>query len=363
MDKVRIKQEELVGFCKEVFKKLGCNEDEALNTAEILVAADARGIESHGVGRLKRYVDGIKTKVMFVNQKPEILRETPMSIVLDANGAMGMNFSKNTMDHVIDMAKKNKVGFASTRNSNHFGIAGYYSEMAAKQNFIGITMTNTAALGVPTFSKKSMFGTNPIAISVPASKGRIFTLDMATTCVTRGKLEVYNRNGSQLPIGWVVDTKGKDSTKVTQVLEDMLYQRGGGMLPLGGSSKLMGGHKGYGLAEVVDIFTALLSAGDFGQHVFDSAQTSARVCHYFSAISIDLFRDIDEFKESMGGFLDELNNSPVADDCERVYYAGQRSHESEQESKEKGVPVAKNVIEILKKMGLEYNVEFPKYTD
>lgn len=350
---VRVKRETLEKFCAEVFTHLGVPEDEALASAQVLVAADARGIESHGVGRLWRYVNGIREGVMQPKVAPLILRSSPLSLVLDAQGAMGMALSKKTMTMVINKANKIGSSFASIRNSNHFGIAGYYTEMAAKNDMIGICMTNTAALGVPTFGRTARFGTNPIAFSVPASQGRMFTLDMATTCVTRGKVEVYNRENSPLPPGWAVDTKGQGTTDAAQLLEDMLYQRGGGMVPLGGEGELLGGHKGYGLAVLVDILTAVTSGGDFGKSVMDSAATSARVCHFFGALKIELFRDPEEFKNDMGQLLDELEQTEPAAGCNRVYYAGLKEHESEQESHKLGVPLSTKVAEQLRAISKE----------
>ncbi|HCG63744.1 MAG TPA: malate dehydrogenase [Sphaerochaeta sp.] len=272
---VRIPRNILEQFCDEVFVVLGLSKQDAYDSSQILVAADARGIGSHGVGRLWRYMNGIQKGIMKGSVRPLVLRETPMSLVLDANGAMGMGVSKRTMSKTISKAKIQGAAFSSVRNSNHFGIAGYYSELAASENMIGIAMTNTAALGVPTFGRAAMFGTNPLAFSVPASDGRIFTLDMATTCVTRGKVEIFQREGNPLPLGWAVDTKGQLTTDAKQLLEDMLFQRGGGMLPLGGAEELHGGHKGYGLAVLVDILCAVASGGDFGKVVKDSEATSA----------------------------------------------------------------------------------------
>jgi LDH2 family malate/lactate/ureidoglycolate dehydrogenase len=358
--KLRIERGKLEQFCTAVFTKLGLSEDEARDSAEILVAADARGIESHGVGRLWRYKNGLQKGIMAGAVEPTVIRETPLSLVLDANGAMGLSLSKRTMAHVIEKARATGATFSSVRNSNHFGIAGYYSEMAAKQNMIGVCMTNTAALGVPTFGRKAMFGTNPIAISVPARGGRMFTLDMATTVVTRGKIEVYEREGKPLPAGWAVGIRGRGTSDAHQLLEDMLYQRGGGILPLGGEGELFGGHKGYGLAEVVDIMTAILSGGAFGQSVVDSQATSARVCHFFGAIRLDLFRDPEEIKSDMDRLLDELERAEPAEGCERVYYAGLKEHEAEAESVRLGVPISEKVADQLKKIGEELGEPFPR---
>lgn len=355
---IRIQRNRLEQFCTDVFLHLGLPEQEAIDSSKILVAADARGIGSHGVGRLWRYANGIRKGIMLGTATPQILRDTPVSLVLDAQGAMGMGISKNTMEQVISRARTIGASFASIRNSNHFGIAGFYTEMAAQEDMIGICMTNTAALGVPTFGRTAMFGTNPIAISVPATNGRMFTLDMATTCVTRGKVEVYAREGKQLPQGWAVDTSGKGTADASKLLDDMLYQRGGGMLPLGGEGELLGGHKGYGLAVLVDILTAVTSGGDFGKSVMDSEATSARVCHFFGAIKLEVFRDPQAFKEDMGRLLDELVATEVADGCDRVYYAGLKEHEAEKESNRIGVPLSAKVVESLRTIAQESGVSF-----
>lgn len=357
-DIVRIRRAELERFCAAVFEKLGLPPAEAADSAEILVAADARGIPSHGVARLQRYANGLRKGIMAGGVQPVVLRETPVSLVLDARGAMGLSLSKRTMERVIAKAEASGVAFASVRDSNHFGIAGYYAEMAARRGMIGVCMTNTAALGVPTFGREAMFGTNPIAVSAPALGGRLFTLDMATTCVTRGKVEVYEREGKPLPSGWAVNARGAPTSDARRLLEDMLYQRGGGLLPLGGEGDALGGHKGYGLAVLVDIMTAITSGGAFGKAVMDSEATSARVCHFFGAARIDVFRDPDEFRADMDRLLAELSSAEPADGRGRVYYAGQKEHEAEALCDIEGVPLAAAVAARLAELGAGLGVEF-----
>jgi LDH2 family malate/lactate/ureidoglycolate dehydrogenase len=359
-ESIRVARKDLEDFCAAVFTKLGLSPEESRDSAQILVAADARGIGSHGVGRLWRYENGLRKGIMSGGVEPAVLRETPMSLVLDARGAMGLSLSKRTMAGVIEKTRNVGAAFASIRNSNHFGIAGFYTEMAAREDMIGVCMTNTAALGVPTFGRDAMFGTNPIAVSVPALGGRMFTLDMATTCVTRGKVEVYEREGKELPSGWAVDTKGKGTADARALLEDMLYQRGGGLLPLGGEGELSGGHKGYGLAVLVDIMTAVTSGGVFGQAVMDSEATSARVCHFFGAIRLDLFRESGELKADMDRMLGELEGARTAEGCRRVYYAGQKEHEEEALSGRIGVALTAKVAAQLKRIGEGIGVVFPK---
>lgn len=356
---VRVERALLEEFCTSVLAKMGLAHQEALDTSMVLVAADSRGIPSHGVGRLQRYMNGLEKGIMKISPEPVILRETPASLVLDADGAMGMSISRTTMQSVIRKADEIGTAFASIRNSNHFGIAGYYSEMAIPHDMIGISMTNTAALGVPTGGKRAMFGTNPLSVSIPSASGRIFTLDMATTAVTRGKIEVYAREGNPLPEGWAVDTQGMPTVKGAQLLEDMLFQRGGGLLPLGGVSQLFGGHKGYGLSVLVDILCAVTSGGDFGERVMDSEATSARVSHFFGALKIGMFRDPEDFKADMDSMLDELITCDPAQDSDRVYYAGQKEHESEELSNRKGVPLSEKVYNELTLIGETSGISFP----
>jgi LDH2 family malate/lactate/ureidoglycolate dehydrogenase len=356
---VFVERAALEKMCAGIFISLGIPEDEAVDSARILVAADARGIQSHGVARIKRYAGGIRLGLIRGGVAPTVLHETPVSLVLDAEGGMGLSLSRQSMEKVIAMAKKNGFGVCSIRNSNHFGIAGFYAEMAAREDMIGIAMTNTAALGVPTFARKAMFGTNPIAFAAPGLGEKLFSLDMATTTVTRGKVELYEREGKQLPPGWAVDTRGLVIGDPVRLLEDMLYQRGGGLLPLGGEGEDFGGYKGYGLAVMVDILTALCSGGVFGGAVKDSEQTSARVCHFFMALRLDLFRPPEDFKRDMSRMLEELENLSPAEGARRVYYAGLKEREAEAESDRRGVPLTEGVWKTLKQTAEELGVFVP----
>jgi LDH2 family malate/lactate/ureidoglycolate dehydrogenase len=356
---IHVSRSGLEELCAGIFRALGIPGDEARVSAEVLAAADARGIRSHGVARIQRYAGGIKAGLLRGGVKPRVLRETPLSLVLDGEGAMGLALSKGAMERVIAMAGEGGVGICGVRNSNHFGIAGYYAEMAAKKDMIGIALTNTAALGVPTFAREAAFGTNPIAFAAPAAGGRIFSLDMATTTVTRGKVEVYEREGKTLPPGWAVGTTGLSTGDPARLLEDMLFMRGGGLLPLGGEGEQTAGYKGYGLAVMVDILTALCSGGVFGASVRDSEITSARVCHFFMALRIDLFRPPEDFKRDLGRMLDELNNLSPAEGAERVYYAGQKEHEAEALAERNGVPLTEGVWGALTALAAELRVPVP----
>ncbi len=356
---VRVQRAGLEEFCAAVFRSFGVADADAAVAASVLVAADAMGIPSHGVGRLWRYVEGLKSGLMLPEAPVEVLRETPSSVVIDAHGALGAPVSVRAMRAVIDKARAGGAGFGCVRDSNHFGIAGYYARMALAHDMLGVAMTNTAALAVPTFGRMAMFGTNPIAFAAPAARERSFVLDMSTTVVTRGKLEVYERLGKGLPDGWAVDKTGRTARDARSMLDDMQSRAGGGMLPLGGLGTGLSGHKGYGLAVMVDILCAVLCGAPFGLDVYDTPTSSARVSHFFAAIRIDAFRDPREFRRDMDRMLAELRACPPAEGESRVLYAGLPEAEREEESARRGVPLLSKTLDGLAAIGKELGIPAP----
>lgn len=357
---VNINREDLTVYIRNIFKAKGMSEVDALMTAKVLVAADARGIPSHGVGRLWRYLAGIDKGVMKLDAEPSVIKETPNSIVMDACGVMGPPVSYRTMEKTLDKAEEQGMAFSCVRDSNHFGISGYYAMMALERDMIGISMTNTAALGVPTFGRDVMFGTNPIAISVPTDKEIPYCLDMSTTVVSRGKIEVYNREEKTLPPGWAVNEKGLTATEPDPLLQSMLHRDGGGILPLGGEGEMFGGYKGYGLALFVDIMCAVLSGNDFGPDVADSEATSARVAHFFGAVKISRFREPELFKSDMDKMLRQLREAKPAEGQSRVYYAGLKEAENEMDSGKAGVPLSDKIWTQICGFGDELGVSRPE---
>ena len=348
--------DELKSFCGDVFHTLGLSQEDAEAAADVLVEADARGIPSHGVGRLKRYVNGLQTGQMLPDARSTVVTETPTSIVVNANGGMGAPVSIQTMRKIIEKAEKNGAAFGCVSNSNHFGIAGYYAMMALDHDMLGIAMTNTAALGVPTFGRQVMFGTNPIAFSAPADQEKAFVLDMSTTVVSRGKIEVYDREKQDLPLNWAVDKTGKSAVDAGSILDDMLNRYGGGILPLGGIGEQYGGYKGYGMAVMVDIFCAVLCGAPFGPDIYDTEVSSARVSHFFGAIKIDRFRDPEAFKSDMDKMLRQLKETPVAEGRDRVWVAGQKEFLFRKRIETEGVPVSGVVCENLTAIAEEFGL-------
>lgn len=357
LEQIRITKDELETFCYQVFIRHGLSDLDALVAAQVLVAANVRGIPSHGVARLARYLNGLKTGLMIPDAQAETIMDTPSSLVIDAHGGMGAPVSVCAMQSVIDKAGRNGSAFGCVRDSNHFGIAGYYAMMALEEDMLGIAMTNTAALGVPTFSRHVMFGTNPLAFAAPAHREKAFVLDMSTTVVTRGKIEVYDRTGRELEMGWAVDKTGHPAADAGMILDDMFHRLGGGILPLGGVGESHGGYKGYGLAVMIDILCAVLCGAPFGPALSDTETSSARVSHFFGAIKIDAFRDPVEFRGDMDRMLADLRESSPANGAERVYFAGQKEFEQEEESIRLGVPLLKSTFLQLSEIGRMYNLE------
>lgn len=356
----RVDAADLERFCGQVFVEMGLGETAAAQSAAVLVAADLRGIHSHGVARLQRYVNGLRDGQMLPDASPALVHKKGAAFVIDAGGGMGAPAGIMAMRCVIERAKKMGSAFACVKNSNHFGIAGYYAMMALPENMLGLAMTNTAALGVPTFGRQVMFGTNPLAFAAPADKEGAFVLDMSTTVVSRGKLEVYDKQRKKLPEGWATDKTGRCASDAHGVLEDMFHRHGGGILPLGGVGKMFGGHKGYGLAVMVDILCSVLGGAPFGAAISDTATSSASVSHFFGAISIEGFREAKEFRRDMDRMLTELRSCPVAAGEERVYYAGQQERELETWRRGDGIPLIPQTMESLNAIARDLHVPAPR---
>ena len=357
---LRFDVQTLERFCRDVLIACGLGEEDAAQSAQVLLAADVRGIPSHGIGRLWRYVNGLKTGLMLVDAKPETVAETPSSLVVDARGGMGFPVCTQTMSRIIAKAETSGAAFGCVKDSNHFGIAGYYAMMALEHDMIGIASTNTAALGLPTFGRQVMFGTNPLAFAAPALEEKAFVLDMSTTVVTRGKIEVYDRLNKPLPPGWAADNAGQPTTDAHAMIDSLLHRRGGGIQPLGGESEESGGHKGYGLAVMVDILCSVLCGAPFGQQVFDTATSSARVSQFFGAIKIGAFRDPAEFRKDMDRMLRDLRLCPPVAGAERVYFAGQKEFEHEDEARRLGVPLYQETVASLETVSRQTAVPLPK---
>ena len=337
MEYKRLSYEKTKQFCIKAFQGYGFSEEESQQITDVLLDADLSGIESHGVQRMIRYHKEITGGLVTVKAKPEIVKETPVSATIEGNDAMGQLLGVQAMDLAIEKAKKCGVGMVAVRNSNHYGIAGYYTKRAAENGLIGICMTNTEAIMVPTFGRQAMLGTNPIAFSMPASPVP-FTFDAATTVVPRGKLEVYAKRDGVIKDGWALDELGHPCTDASRVLANIIGKTGGGILPLGGAGEETSGYKGYGFAMLCEICTAILSSGTTSNYIYKTPG-KANIAHFFMAIDYGMFGDKAEIEANLSKYMQELRDSNKAEGADRIYTHGEKEFESKQRVIANGISV------------------------
>jgi L-2-hydroxycarboxylate dehydrogenase (NAD+) len=360
--RIRVQAGSLKEFCSQIFQKVGVLQEDARIAAGVLVTADLRGIESHGVARLRNlYVNRLLAGVVKPRPQFQIVKESPVSAVVDGGAGLGHPTANRAMKLAIEKACQVGAGFVTVRNSNHFGIAGYYAMMALEHGCIGLTMTNSSRWVVPTFGKDPMLGTNPIAVAVPAGKELPFVLDMATSAVSVGKIEVHDRLGDSIPFGWATDQNGVTISDPGAVLRNVRAGIGGGLLPLGGIGEMLGGHKGYGLAVWADIFSALLSGAMYADQVYgqdqDTKLRAGNIGHFFGAWRIDSFRPINEFQTAMDDLLLRLKNSNKSEGQDRIYVAGEKEFEETERRLREGIPVPIVVVEDLQRLGSDFGIE------
>lgn len=347
-------------FMIDVFKGVGVPEEDAKICAEVLITSDKRGIDSHGIGRLKPiYYDRIKLGIQNPVTNFEIVRDGLATAVIDGHDGMGHVIGKRAMQMAIDKAKKYGMGMVAVRNSTHYGIAGFYALMAIKEGMIGLTGTNARPSIAPTFGVENMLGTNPLTFGIPTDEEFPFVIDCATSITQRGKIEVYDRIGKELPPGWVIDENGNTRTDTHQILKD-LVKGTAALTPLGGIGEETAGYKGYGYATVVEILSAALQGGAFmkGLLGFDENNKACpyHLGHFFIAIDINAFIELDAFKKTSGQICRDLRNSKKAPGKEKIYTAGEKEYEAWLYRKDKGVPVnealQKDMITLKKELNL-----------
>jgi L-2-hydroxycarboxylate dehydrogenase (NAD+) len=350
--------DQLYKFTHSVFTAMGCSHDDATLASTVLVAADLRGIDSHGVARLSGYVR--LWEAGRINPKPSItiVHETPSTAVVDGDAGLGLVVAPKAMEIAIEKAKQAGTGWVSVRNSNHFGIAGYHASMALAHDMIGMAMTNASPLVAPTFSKERMLGTNPIAVAIPAGEQPAFVADFATTTAANGKLEILQRKGHDAPQGWI-QTQDGEST-----VDPHALKKGGALLPLG-SDYPHGSHKGYCLGSIVDIFSAVFSGANYGPWAppfvsflpLTPDPVGQGLGHFFGAMRADAFRPIEEFKNHMDNWISRFRNAePI--EGKKVLIPGDPEREMEAIRRIEGIPlvtpVEKDLRELAEKLGLEF---------
>jgi LDH2 family malate/lactate/ureidoglycolate dehydrogenase len=343
-------------FCETLFGAYGFSSEESKIISDVLIRADLYGIDSHGIHRLIRYHDEITAGQVDVKAKTQIVHETGISATIDANKAMGQLVGVEAMKLAIKKASNAGCGMVTVRNSNHYGIASYYTEIAAAEDFLGLSMTNTEAICVPTFGSQAMTGTNALALAMPADPV-VFSYDASTTVVPRGKLEVYRKTGQPLPDHWALDAYGKPCTDAAVVVDNIIKKAGGGIAPLGGLGTLHGGHKGYGLSIIVDLFSAVLSGGLTSNYV-NRKPDHTGICHYFMAVDYGIFGDKKTIKAGMSKFLQEIRDSKKAEGHDRIYTHGEKEFELMSQRVNTQIPVNEKTLEEMKNIANKLGVEF-----
>lgn len=347
----------LKSFTEAVFLKMGCSPTHATMATEALLAADLRGIDSHGVARLSGYIRLWEAGRINATPSTRIVHQTPSTAVLDGDGGLGLVVAQEAMQIAIEKARQVGSGWVSVQNSNHFGIAGYHAMLALQHDMIGMAMTNASPLVAPTFSADKMLGTNPIAVAAPAGKQPPFVADLATTTAANGKLEILQRKGQDTPTGWVQDKEGAPST------DAHILKKGGALLPLG-SDREHGSHKGYALGAVVDLFSALLSGANYAPWVppfpayvpMPARQPGKGIGHFLGALRIDAFRSADEFKESMDDWIGGFRKAAPIEHQQKVLVPGDPEREAFAQRMALGIPLEEAVVKDLHSVAAQFSL-------
>ncbi|BDE07261.1 malate dehydrogenase [Vulcanimicrobium alpinum] len=342
--KIRANEADERAFIVRALTALDVSQSDARDVADVLVAADLRGVESHGIARLDTfYCRRIEAGVVAARPQYTVLRESPTQIALDAGNGLGHPAGIHAMRAAIAKAEQTGIGLATLRNSNHFGIGAYYAMMALDRGMIGLAMTNSTHLAVPTFGRQKTQGTNPIAVAIPAADGPPYVLDMATTAVTFGRLEVSDRKSKELKPGWAVDADGRETR------DPRIAMTTGALLPLGGYGTENGGHKGYGLGALVEILCGVLSGGPFGTDLGldERGLHGGTVGNFFGAFRVDAIRDLPLFGRDLDRQLGLLRAGRTSPGVERVLVAGDPEREHTERYRSEGVPIDPKVWETI----------------
>ena len=355
---IRVDIATLEQFIKDVMIGVGVPESDADIVADVLIESDKRGIDSHGIGRLKMYYDRIKKGQINPVTKWTLEKELPGTALIDAHNGMGHVVSKAAMQMAIDKAKNVGIGMVAVGHSNHYGIAGYYSLMAAEQGMIGITGTNARPSIAPTWGVEPMLGTNPLTIALPTDWEFPWCADHATSIIQRGKIETYARLNKDLKLGWVIGIDGETRTDTKQILLD-LNKNLAALTPIGGIGEEFAGYKGYNYGTFVEIMSSALQSSSFLKAclgIKDGKTVPYDLGHFFIAINIEAFLPLEEFKKNTGELLRQLANSKKMKSAEHIYIAGEKEYLAFKERSKKGVPVSRETQKEMSIMMKELNL-------
>lgn len=345
-------------LCTEALSTLEVPAREAHDTADVLLYADLRGIDSHGVAHFSRYIRALQNGAYAVEREIAVVHQTPSTALVDGGNGLGIPAAVRSME--VSIAKASKVGSScvATRNSHHLGAAGFYASMALSHDMIGFCITNAGPSVLPTFGIQAELGTNPIALAVPADKEPPFVLDMATSVKATGKIEMLIRDGVEAPTDWFLQADGTTGGDPQQFLRALHGERLGGQLPLGGGSEQTSGYKGFGLGLGIEILAPIL-AGDIAGPFMPPRNKvyEATIGHFFGAIRIDAFRPASEFKADVDRILAQIKASPKAPGHDRIWVAGEKEHVAMQERSELGIPLHPAVVSDLNTIATELDID------
>jgi L-2-hydroxycarboxylate dehydrogenase (NAD+) len=346
-------------FMVDVLTRAGIPNEDAKIVGDVLLQADKFGFDTHGVNRLKQiYLDRIKQGILNPVTKLEVVREGATTAVIDGHNGMGQVIAYTSMKLAIDKAGKYGMGMVAVRNSTHYGFAGYYALMAVRENMIGITGTNARPAIAPTFGVENMLGTNPLTFGIPSDEDFPFLLDCATSIIQRGKVELYAREGKEMPAGWVIDESGESKTNSGEVLKDLIAGHAS-LTPLGGIGEETAGYKGYGYATVVEILSAALQQGAFMKMLTgfrDGQAVPYPLGHFFIAIDINAFTEVESFKKTTGNILRELRTAKKMPGHDRIFTAGEKEYENFRARKDKGVTFSDQLLEEFRGLCQSYDL-------
>lgn len=338
-----------------IFEKYGLSHEKCVDVANVMLESDRMGIESHGISRISMYTQGMKIGRIHPKAEIEVIKETPVSAVLDAHDGMGQPVAIRAMKMAIHKAKGSGMGMVVVRNSNHFGIGGYYTMMAGRAGLMGMCMTNSEAMVVPTFGKRAMLGTNPIALTMP-SPPSWFHFDISTSVVPAGKIEVYSRNKQKLPEDWSVDSNGRVNTDPDVFLKIRKEKLDGGLLPMGGFGMTHSGHKGYAIMTMVELMTGVFAGGMTSNHVREVPDVD-KCCHMFMAIDYGMFGDKQEIEKHFATYLQEIRDSAKADGYDRILTQGELETAAKKKVDSEGVAIHEASLAAIIKVAEEVGVD------
>ena len=345
-----INHQVLGDWAKKMFMKVGVNDTDATILTDSLIAANLRGVDTHGVTRmLDVYVKRIRLGLMSPVSKFELVREKPSTALIECNNSIGQVSAHHAMQTAIEKAKQTGTSFVAVRHSNHYGTAAYWAMMAMQHGMIGFAAVNAPATVAPTGGRKPMFGTNPFAIAIPAGKDIPFVLDMATTVVALGRVILYAKQNKPLQPGWAFDAMGRPTTDPHLAIKGLLAP--------------VGGYKGYGIAFAMDILSGIMTGSSYGAHfpgkLAENFERPTDVGGIFAAIDIDAFMDLKEFTDRMEVAFAEVRSCEKAEGADRIYTPGEIEHYTEIERLKTGIPLPEATVKDFIALGEELGVPFP----